>query len=88
MSDAMLIWAVAALVIGGVLVVTAKFHKYTYDQLEPRRARQLYWGSWLIGGTLISVAMVPHGWQVVLLVGVGSVFAAVRYAGDRSPWLY
>jgi hypothetical protein len=87
MSDISFGLTMTALAVGGVLVVAAKFHRYTYRAYvkDSRQERRLYWWSWLIGGGLLATAMIPNSWQPVLAVGFSSLFVAVLY-GPQFPW--
>jgi hypothetical protein len=87
MSDLSFGLTVTALAIGGVLVVAARYHRYTYRRMakgDPRRERWLYWCSWLIGGALWAAAMIPYGWQPMLAVSFASLFIAVLHG--PFPW--
>jgi F0F1-type ATP synthase membrane subunit c/vacuolar-type H+-ATPase subunit K len=78
---------IAALIVGGVLIVAAKYHRFTYRPLtkgDRRKERRLYWWSWAIGGPLTAAAMIPTGWKAVLAVGFAALFAAVAYG--PLPW--
>jgi hypothetical protein len=92
MKDLSFVLTIAALLIGGVLVVAAKYHRYTYRSAadgDQRRERRLYWWSWAIGGPLVAAAMIPHGWQAVLAVGfVGLVTAVLDgpFPWNRRRW--
>jgi hypothetical protein len=84
LSTALSYWPAGALVVGGVLVVAARYHKYTFrpQANDPREERRMYWWCWLIGGALDTAAMIPNGWTAVMAVGFAAVFIAVL----DGPW--
>ncbi|WP_157900646.1 hypothetical protein [Mycobacterium rhizamassiliense] len=54
---------------------------------DRKRARGLYWLSWLISTSCLSLAVLQRGWRVTLAFGLLCVFVAVFYAYMRTPYL-
>jgi hypothetical protein len=92
-SDTSSLRSYPVLIVGGLLVIAARFHKYTlgpFAKDDPRREQLMYWCSSLVGATLATAAMVPHGWPATLAVGFITVWSTVLYRpggiNQRRRW--
>jgi hypothetical protein len=70
-----------ALIVGGLLVVSARLHRYTFRPFakDPRWEQRMYWWSSLIGAAVATAAMIPHGWPAVLAIGFVTLWSTVLY---------
>ena len=72
--------SMAALAVGGLLLVAARFHKQTFRPMvegDPRKERLLYWSSSLIGGALCAVSVIQYGWKPVVAVTIAFLVLTV-----------
>jgi hypothetical protein len=76
----------AVFIVGGLLVVAARFHAYTFRPVsqDPRWERGLYWLSSLAGTALATAATIPHGWVALPIAFVG-LWSTFLYS-PRGPW--
>ena len=70
-----------AFVVGGLLVIAARLHKYTFRPLvkDARREQQLYWVCSVVGGVVATAAMITHGATAVLAIGILALWSTVLY---------
>jgi hypothetical protein len=80
-------WPGGVLIVGGMLIVAARFHEYTFRPLAkaPRQERWMYWSSSLVGSALAIAAMIPYGWTPLLVIGFVALYTTVLY-GPGGPW--
>ena len=81
-----------AFIAGGLLVVAARLHEYTFRPLttDPRWERRLYWFCSVVGSVVATAAMIPHGLLGVLPIGFITVWSTLLHRpgvpNQRRRW--